>query len=82
MKLFLIFTAQSLICEQTPEDITVPCVQAGPDYIKEQCISVSWTELQPGLIEVQCEPVVIAAAPPLTPEQMKQMLTSINQDKE
>lgn len=82
MKLFLIFTAQSLICEQTPEDITVPCVQAGPDYLKEQCNSVSWTELQPGLIEVQCEPVIIAAAPPLTPEQMKQMLTSINQDKE
>jgi hypothetical protein len=81
MKLFLIFTAQSLICEQTPEHITVPCVQAGPDYIKEQCQTVAWTELQPGLIEVQCEPVV-AEAPSLTTEQQQLLMTSINDYKE
>ena len=81
MKFFLIFTAQSLICEQTPEDITVPCVQAGPDYIKEQCATVAWTELQPGLIQVQCKPVV-AEAPSLTTEQQQLLMTSINDYKE
>lgn len=55
MKFFLIFTAHSLACEQTPEHITSPCVVATPEYFETQCSTLSFVELQPGLLQATCK---------------------------
>ena len=81
MKFFLVFTAHSLVCEQTPEHITSPCVVASVDYLVDRCESFTVTSEQRGLLQIECVPL-LADAPSLTTEQQQLIVSSINQDKE